>query len=223
MSSQLDTLLPQPQSQSQSQTDEIWRKDHDHFLHPFAEYPSFEEEGCLVIDRAAGAYIYDADGNRYLDGIGGMWCVNIGYGVREMADTMARQAQRLHFYNTFVDTTNAPAAELEAKLADLAPERLNRVFFSSGGSVANDTAVRTIHYYFNRLGKPSKKKIISRQLAYHGNTYMTMTLNGYSEEQDHFHVVENLVEHVSAPYVYRRPEGTTEGEFCDQLVAELED
>jgi len=209
--------------QTDTRNDEIWRKDRDHFLHPFAEYPDFDEEGCLVIDRADGAYIYDAKGQRYLDGIGGMWCVNIGYGVQEMADTLARQAQRLPYYNTFVNTTNAPAAELAAKLAELAPANLNRVFFSSGGSVANDTAVRTIHYYFNRLGQHSKKKIISRQMAYHGSSYLAMTLNGHSEEQVHFDVAEGLVEHVAAPYLYRRPSGSTESEFCDQLVAELEE
>ena len=123
MASSLNTTESNTQSdpRPEPRNSEIWRKDHDHFLHPFAEYPSFDEEGCLVIDRADGAYIFDASGQRYLDGIGGMWCVNIGYGVREMADTMARQAQRLPYYNTFVNTTNAPAAELAAKVAELAP------------------------------------------------------------------------------------------------------
>ena len=98
---------PLKTTQTKPQTDPIWRKDHDHFLHPFAEYPSFEENGCMVIDRADGSTIYDTDGKAYLDGIGGMWCVNIGYGVKEMVDTIAHQAQRLPYYNTFIDTTNA--------------------------------------------------------------------------------------------------------------------
>jgi adenosylmethionine-8-amino-7-oxononanoate aminotransferase len=201
---------------------EVWRKDRDHFLHPFAEFPSFEKNGCLVIDRGEGAYIFDTDGKRYLDGIGGMWCVNIGYGHPEMVEAIAAQAQRLAFYNTFVDTTNPPAAELAAKLTELAPNNLNHVFYSSGGSVANDTAVRTIHFYFNRLGRRYKKKLISRQHAYHGSTYLAMTLNGPYEEPSSFHVASDLVEHVSAPYPYRRPAGVTVEEYCDQLVAELE-
>jgi adenosylmethionine-8-amino-7-oxononanoate aminotransferase len=216
MVSQLNSTLPS------GDTDSLWRKDHDHFLHPFAEFPSFERDGCLVIDRGEGAYIYDTDGKRYLDGIGGMWCVNIGYGHPEMVEALAAQAQRLAFYNTFVDTTNPPAAELSARLSDLAPSHLNHVFYSSGGSVANDTAVRTIHFYFNRLGRPNKKMLISRQHAYHGSTYLAMTLNGPYEEPSGFHLASDLVEHVSAPYPYRRPAGTTLEEYCDQLVAELE-
>jgi adenosylmethionine-8-amino-7-oxononanoate aminotransferase len=130
----------------------LWRQDQDHFIHPFTHFPSFEKEGSLVISEGRGAYVFDVDGARYLDGIAGIWCVNIGHGNAEMADTLAEQARRLSFFNTFVDTTNPPAAQLAAKLADLAPAHLNRVFFDTGGSAANDTTVRTIHFYFNRLG-----------------------------------------------------------------------
>jgi putrescine aminotransferase len=205
-----------------SETDSVQHDDQQHFLHPFAEYPAFEKEGCLVIDRAEGAYIYDSDGGRYLDGIGGMWCVNIGYGHPEMVKAIAEQAERLAYYNCFTDTTNPPAAHLAAKLAELAPAPLNHVFYSSGGSTANDTAVRTIHCYFNRLGKPNKRKLITRHHAYHGSSYLTMTMGGQEDGPANFHVIPDLVEYVSAPYLYRRPEGTTVEEFCGQLENELE-
>ena len=201
---------------------ELWRKDHDHFLHPFTHFPTFEKDGALVITEGDGAYVFDGDGKRYLDGIAGLWCVNIGHGNGEIADTLAEQARRLAFFNTFVDVTNPPAAELAAKLAELAPANLNRVFFDTGGSGANDTTVRTIHYYFNRLGMPSKKKLISRVGAYHGSSYLTMTLTGLEEDHAGFDLPTDLVHYVSNPNPYRRPEGVTVDEFCDQLLDEFE-
>jgi putrescine aminotransferase len=206
-----------------NQSADIWRKDRDHFIHPWTNYASFEEKGSLIISDADGAYIFDSDGKRYLDGIGGMWCVNIGYGREEMAMALAEQARRLPFSNTFVDTTNIPASELAAKLAEISPSSLNHVFYGGGGSTANDTAVRIIHFYFNQLGKPTKKKIISRDRAYHGSTYLTMTLTGLPEDHVGFDLAQDLVHYVSAPDTYRRPSGTTLDEFCDLLVQELED
>ncbi|HXV36097.1 MAG TPA: aminotransferase, partial [Myxococcota bacterium] len=200
----------------------LWRKDRDHFIHPFTHFPSFVREGALVIAEGRGAYVYDADGKRYLDGIAGMWCVNIGHGNAELAEAMAEQAKRLAYFNTFVDTTNPPAAELAAKLAELAPAHLNRVFFDTGGSAANDTTVRTIHYYFNRLGKPKKKKLISRKDAYHGSSYVAMALTGKEEDHEGFDLPQGLVEYVSCPNPYRRAPGVSIDQFCDQLVAELE-
>ncbi len=201
---------------------EIWRKDHDHLIHPFTHFPSFEKEGALVISEGEGAYVFDVDGRRYLDGIGGIWCVNVVHGNREIADAIGAKARRLAFFNTFVDTTNPPAAELAAKLAELSPSHLNRVFFDTGGSAANDTIVRTIHFYFNRLGKPSKKKLISRVDAYHGSSYLTMALSGKREDHEGFDLPRDLVHYVSRPDRYRRPEGSSLDEFCDELVDELE-
>jgi adenosylmethionine-8-amino-7-oxononanoate aminotransferase len=201
---------------------ELWHSDQNHFLHPWAEFPRFEKEGSLVIAKGEGAYVYDAHGKRYLDGIGGLWCVNIGYGNREIAETLAEQASRLPFFNTFVDTTNPPAAKLAAKLAELAPASLNHVFYGTGGSEAIETAARTAHFYFKRLGRPQKKLLISRRQAYHGSTYLAMTLSDPSPDQASFHTATDLVHHVSAPDSYRRPAGMTLQGFCDQLVEELE-
>ena len=143
-------------------TKDIWQKDKDHFIHPWADYATFKEEGSMVVAEAEGAYIFDSDGNRFLDGIGGLWCVNVGYGRDEIAQAMADQARRMTYYSAFGHHTSVPAAELADKLADLTPGTLNHIFFGTGGSMGNDTAVRIIHFYFNQLGKRSKKKIITR-------------------------------------------------------------
>jgi len=201
----MTTQLPtQPRHDAKT----LWRQDKDHLIHPFTEFPSFEKNGALVISEGRGAYVFDADGKRYLDGIAGMWCVNIGHGNAEMADTLAEQARRLAYFNTFVE--------------DLAPANLNRVFLDTGGSAANDTTVRTIHFYFNRLGMHSKKKIISRVDAYHGSSYLAMALTGMTEDQENFDLPEGLVSYVSCPNPYRRPTGMAVDEYCDQLVDELE-
>jgi len=181
----------QPLSADDSET--LWRKDRDHFIHPFTHFPSFERDGSLVISEGDGVYVYDVAGKRYLDGIAGIWCVNIGHGNAELAEAIGEQAKRLAFFNTFVDTTNPPAAELAAKLSALAPDNLNRVFFDTGGSAANDTTVRTIHFYFNRLGKHSKKKLISRHDAYHGSSYLTMALTGVEADQPDSDLPPDLV------------------------------
>jgi adenosylmethionine-8-amino-7-oxononanoate aminotransferase len=212
----------QTRSKTRHDRHELWRKDHDHLIHPFTHFPTFQKEGALVIAEGEGAYVFDADGKRYLDGIAGIWCVNVGHGRAEIADAISEQARQLAFFNTFVDVTNPPAAELAAKLAEVAPANLNRVFFDTGGSAANDTTVRTIHFYFNRLGKPSKKKLISRVNAYHGSSYLTMALSGKTEDHEGFDIPKDLVYYVSCPDAYRRAAGTTIDEFCDQLVAELE-
>ena len=200
----------------------LWQKDIDHVIHPWAMYPQFESEGALVIAESQGAYVFDTTGKRYLDGIGGIWCVNIGYGREEMAHAIAEQVMRIPYFNTFTDTTTPPVAELAARLADISPEPLNHVFFSTGGSVANDSAVRIAHHYFHRLGQRSKKKVISRINAYHGSTYLAMSMTGILEDHESFHIASDIVDYVSCPYIYRRPEGMTVEEFCDFLIDEFE-
>lgn len=107
--------------------------DRNHILHPFAEFPRFLNKGSRFFDRAEGAYIYGVDGQKYLDGIGGLWCVNIGYGRHEMAQAITEQVFKLPFYNSFTDMSSVPASALATKLAQLAPADLNHVFFTTGG------------------------------------------------------------------------------------------
>ena len=203
-------------------THDLWEKDRDHYVHPWTDFSVFHEEGSLVVAEADGPYVFDSDGGRYIDGIGGLWCVNIGYGNEEMAQAIADQVRAIPYYSSFNHLTTPPSANLAAKLAELAPENLNHVFYGSGGSMANDTAVRIIHYYFNRLGKHSKKKIISRIDAYHGSTYLAMTLTGVTSDHIGFDLAPGLVSYVSCPNPYRKPESMSDEEFCDFLVEELE-
>ncbi len=203
-------------------TQEIWRKDRDHNVHPWTDFATFKEEGSLVVAESEGCYVYDSDGARYLDGIGGLWCVNIGYGNEEMAQAIAEQARRMTYYSSFGHITTPPAAELAAKLAELAPGPLNHVFFGTGGSMSNDTAIRIIHFYFNRLGKKNKKKIIARTDGYHGSTYLSMSMTGVAFDHQGFDLAPDLVRHIPNPNPYRRPEGMSVEAFCDEKVADLE-
>lgn len=203
--------------------EDIRQKDQAHFLHPWQHFDSFKEEGSMVITHGEGSCVYDAEGNRYIDGIGGMWCVNLGYGRDELADVMAEQARRLPYFSTFVDTTNPPAAELAAKLAELAPGDINHVMYSSSGSASVDSAIRLAHYYHSRRGNPSKRHVISRKSAYHGSTYLGMSLTGKATDRSpHFHYETSIIHHISAPNFYRAEDDLDEAAFCDGLVAEFE-
>ncbi len=205
------------------EAEQTWRDDKAHFVHPFTHFDSFRRDGSLVITEAKGAYVFDSSGKRYLDGIGGLWCMSIGFGEEEMVEAVAAQSRRLSFYSAFVNMTNSPAVALATKLAQRAPGDLNRVFYTSSGSDANDTAVRLIHYYNARRGMPEKRHVISRIGAYHGSTYLAMSLSGRkSDRSPHFQYITDFIHHVSCPYVYRRPPGMSVAQFCDYLVNELE-
>ena len=201
---------------------ELWQQDHDHVLHPYQHFDSFKKEGSLVLVEGDGCYVTDANGRRYLDGIGGMWCVNAGYGRKEIAETMAEQALQLCYTNFFVDVTNAPAARLAAKLAQLAPGTLNHVAYATSGSCAVDTAIRMAHFYQSRRGQGTRRYVISRQNSYHGSTYLGMTVGKRDGDQsEHFKYIPDLVHHLSAPYPYRRPDGMSLEAFSDFLVDEF--
>ena len=201
---------------------DLWQKDRDHFLHPYTHFDSFKKEGSLVLAEADGCYVTDVSGKRYFDGIAGMWCVNVGYGRKEIAEVMAEQALTLCYTTTFVDVSNAPAAELAAKLAELAPGSLNHVAYATSGSCAIDTAIRLAHYYQSRRGEPDRRYIISRKNSYHGSTYLGMSVGRRDGDQSqHFRYVPDLVHHLSAPYPYRRPDGMSLDAFSDFLVEEF--
>ena len=163
-------------NQLNDRTSEILSKD-EHLVHAFSDLHSLQSEGArTVISQAEGAYVFDEQGNKFLDGMAGLWCVNVGHGRQEIIDAIADQLQTLDYFSTFYNLTHPTAAELANKLAELAPGNLNRVYFGNSGSVANDSAIRIIHYYFNRLGQPNKKKILSRIGAYHGSTHLAIAM-----------------------------------------------
>lgn len=203
---------------------DLWEMDHSHHMHPWTNFGSFQKEGALVITRGEGAWLWDADGRRYLDAVGGLWCTNIGLGRREMAQAIADQAERLAFSNTFVDMANDPSARLAGKIAELAPGDLNRVMFTTGGSTAVDTAVRMVAYVQSCLGFPEKTGIVARDYSYHGSTYLSQSVGKRPGDRvPEFRYKEDGIWHLSPPNPYRRPSGMTEAEFCDHLVQEFED
>jgi len=202
-------------------TQRLWQLDRDHVVHPYTNFDRFARDGSTIYVAGKNHFVYDSEGREYLDGIAGLWCVNIGHGRDEIADCMADQARRLAYYNTFEDATSAPAALLAGKLSALSPGSLRHVFYGTGGSMANDTAIKIIHYYNNLLGRPRKKLIISRNLAYHGSTYMAHALTGIRPGHVGFDLPENLVHYVSAPYDFRRPAHIEGENFCDYLIDEL--
>ena len=203
-------------------TDSILDKD-EHLIQSFADLNSLKEKANrTVISRAEGTRVWDNDGNELIDGIGGLWCVNIGHRRQEVIKAITSQLNTLDYYSTFYNFTHPAAAQLAEKLTSLAPSNLTRVHFGNSGSVANDSAVRILHHYYNRLGKPNKKKILSREGAYHGSTYlaMAMTTPAYSEG---FDCARDLVTHLRAPHAFREAHGATDAEFLDILMAEMKD
>ena len=204
-------------------TDQILNRD-EHLIQSFANLDALRQQGArTAIVAADGAYVTDSEGNRLIDGIGGLWCVNVGHGRAEIIEAITAQLKTLDYYSTFYNFTHPAASELAARLARLAPGKLNHVHFGNSGSVANDSAVRILHHYNNRLGRPNKKKILSRIGAYHGSTHlaMAMTTPAYSEGWDT--AADGLVHHLRAPYAYREAEGMSDAEFLDVLAQDMLD
>lgn len=202
---------------------DLWEMDRAHSLHPWTNFGPFEQAGSLVLARGEGCYLWDAEGRRYLDAVGGMWCTNVGLGRKDMAQAIADQVERLAFCNSFVDVTNEPSARLSAKLAALAPGDLNRVHLTTGGSTAVDTAVRMVWYYQTCMGRPEKTDIVARDHSYHGSTYLSQSVGKRPGDRvAEFRYKEDGIHHLTPPNPYRRPDGMSEAGFCDALVAEFE-
>ena len=192
-----------------------------HWIHPWENFKTVDTIERTIIAQAEGIYVYDSDGNRLIDGPGGMWCVNIGHGNGEIADAVAEQIRRMSYFSPW-SLSNPPAAELSEKLAELAPGDLKHVFFTTGGSTAVDSALRFVMYLNNCLGRPEKKHIISRQDAYHGGTYLSASCSGKVRDKAHLDFETGFIHHLPSPNPYRRPEGMSVEDFCDAKVADLE-
>lgn len=159
-------------------TAELQALDAAHHMHPFTDGNALAKKGARVITRASGVWLTDSEGCEILDGMAGLWCVNVGYGREELAEVAARQIKQLPFYNTFFQTTHIPAIQLAKKLAELAPGDLNHVFFNGSGSDSNDTNIRMVRQYWSAKGEPERKVIISRWNGYHGSTMGAASLGG---------------------------------------------
>ncbi len=190
--------------------------DTAHFLHPFTDYKDLATRGARVITKAEGIYIWDSEGHRLLDAMSGLWCVNVGYGRKELADAAHQQMMTLPFYNSFFQTTNVPAVQLATKLASLAPKVGDRsfqhVFYSSSGSESNDSNVRMVRRYWDLLGQPQRKVIISRLNAYHGSTMAGASLGGMSGMHAQGDLPIPNITHIGQPYYF---ENGLPGESAD--------
>jgi adenosylmethionine-8-amino-7-oxononanoate aminotransferase len=206
---------------NQLSTDDILTKDA-HLIQSFADLDGLKQRDArTAIVAAKGAYVTDSEGNELIDGIGGLWCVNVGHGRPEIINAITKQLETLDYYSTFYNFTHPAAAQLAEKLASLAPGNLNRVYFGNSGSVATDTAVRILHHYNNRLGRPNKKKILSRVGAYHGSTHlaMAMTTPAFSDGWDT--AADGLVHHLRSPYAYREAGDLNDAEFLGVLADDM--
>ena len=203
-------------------TDQLQDLDTKHYLHPFTDHKKLAEERSRIITRADGIYLWDSDGNRYLDAMAGLWCVNVGYGREEIAEAVNQQIRELPYYNSFFKTAHPPAIELSRLVCSLAPAHLNRVFFTGSGSEANDTIVRMARFYWALKGLPNKKVIISRHNAYHGSTVAAASLGGMQSMHAQGGLPIPDIDYIGQPYWYQDGGDLFPEEFGEKVADELE-
>lgn len=197
--------------------------DRRYAIHPFTSLRDHEVTGPLMMVSGRGCRLTDSSGKTYLDAMAGLWCVNIGYGNEEMAETMRQQVERLSYYHSFSSMANDVSTRLAAQLISMAPVPMARVFFGMSGSDANDTEIKLIWYYNNVLGRPRKKKIISRFRGYHGVTALTAGLTGLDNLHDGFDLPFPMIRYTRAPHrLWEAEPGMTDGEFASSLAEDLE-
>ncbi|WP_311029301.1 aminotransferase [Mesorhizobium koreense] len=199
-------------------------RDIEAVLHPYTALHKLKTTGTLVIERGEGIYVYDTHGKAYIEGMSGLWCAGLGFGDKELIDAAAKQLKELPYYHIFGAKGIEPAIELAEKLKEIAPVPISKVFFTSSGSEANDTQVKLAWYLNNALGRPNKKKIISRQKAYHGVTIMSASLTGLQANHAAFDLPVDRVLHTDCPHYYRFGRaGESEAEFTARIVQSLRD
>mgnify|MGYP001296699178 FL=1 len=202
-------------------TQQLQDIDGQHHIHPFTDHKALMEKGTRIITRADGVYLWDSDGNKILDGMAGLWCVNVGYGRQELVDAATDQMQELPYYNNFFQTTHPPAIELSKALVDISPSQFNHVFFTNSGSEANDTVVRMVRHFWALEGKPEKTVIISRENAYHGSTVAGSSLGGMKGMHAQGGILHDI-EHIAQPYWYRSGSEMDPEEFGLKTAQALE-
>jgi 4-aminobutyrate--pyruvate transaminase len=198
-------------------------RDVETLVHPYVNLARLRETGPLIFERGQGIFVYDTSGKPYIEGMSGLWCTALGYGNEELVETAAAQMRKLSFAHLFTGKSHDPAIELAEKLKEIAPVPISKVFFCNSGSEANDTQVKLIWYFNNALGRPHKKKIISRVKAYHGVTVAAASLTGLPGNHRDFDLPLPGFLHAGCPHHYRYAEaGESEEAFASRLAAELE-
>jgi len=196
--------------------------DAAHHLHPFSDMKQLNAKGTRIIERAEGVFIYDSTGKKYLDAFAGLWCVNVGYGRKSIAEAAYRQMQELPYYNAFFGTTTPPATLLAQKIASHAGPKLSRVFFTNSGSEATDTWFRMARVYWKALGKPEKTQVIARKNGYHGSTVAGASLGGMKLMHEQGNLPIEGVHHINQPYWYAEGGDLSPAEFGLKVARELE-
>ena len=191
-----------PTSSVHNQTRHWQALDAAHHIHPFSDTAALNKEGVRVITSASGVYLTDSEGKRLLDGMAGLWCVQLGYGNEELAEAGYKALKELPYYNHFFKTSNPYTIDLAAKLASILPAGMTRILFANSGSEANDTALKLIRYFWNLQGKPNKKIHISREYAYHGVTMAAASLSGLTPMHPQFDLPLAGFEKVPTCYWY---------------------
>jgi len=191
-----------------------WQElDKEHYLHPFTDHKDLHEKKSRIITRADGSYIYDADGNKILDGMSGLWCVNAGYGRNELVDAAADQMRELPYYNSFFQCASPPSIELAKVLQEITPSHMNRVFFTGSGSESNDTIVRMVRRYWDLMDQPGRHTIISRKNAYHGSTVAAASLGGMKSMHKQGGLPIPGIVHVDQPYWFGSDRSLSPNDF----------
>jgi 4-aminobutyrate--pyruvate transaminase len=192
-------------------------------LHPYTNLVKHEETGPLVISRGEGVWVYDNAGKGYIEGLAGLWSTSLGFGEERLVEAAARQMRQLPYYHSFASKSHMPMIELAERLKELAPVPMSHVFFANSGSEATDSVVKIVWYYNNALGRPEKKKIISRMKAYHGVTVASASMTGLPANHRDFDLpIKNII-HADCPHYYHfGEEGESEEEFATRMAANLE-
>ncbi len=197
--------------------------DAAHYMHPFTDHAALGRKGTRVIVRAEGVYLYDSDGRQILDGMSGLWCVNLGYGRRELAQAAYEQLLELPYYNSFFQVAHPPAIELARLLVEVTPPQFKHVFFTGSGSEANDTVVRAVRRYWDLMGQPERAVIISRKNAYHGSTMAGASLGGMAPMHAQGGLPIPGIVHIRQPYWYGEGGDLSPAEFGVLAAKALED
>jgi putrescine---pyruvate transaminase len=202
-------------------TAELQALDAAHHMHPFTNNSALGKKGARIMTQGKGVWLTDSEGNKIIDGMAGLWCVNIGYGRPELGEVAKRQMDELSYYNTFFQTSHVPAIALAAKLAELAPEGMNHTFFAGSGSEANDTNIRLVRRYWDVKGQPEKRIIIARTNGYHGSTIGGGSLGGMSGIHAHGGKIAGVV-HIGEPNYWEQGGDMTPEAFGLMRAQELE-
>jgi 4-aminobutyrate---pyruvate transaminase len=202
----------------------IAARDIAYYFHPATNARRHETIGPMVIERGQGIHVFDDQGKQYIEGLAGLWSVAVGFGEERLVEAAAAQMRKLPYYHSFTHKSHPSAIALAERLVRMAPGKMSKAHFTSSGSEANDLAIKMIWYYNNALGRPEKKKIISRQRAYHGVSIASASLTGLPAFQRDFDLPLPMIRHVSCPHYWRfAAPGESEEAYASRLAAELED